>query len=81
MSNYERFTATLAKHYAELFTLPEYALAASRYTPDSMAEKFAALLATGSGANKDGDGIRRTCKELAIKHTYKAISEYLQGAA
>ena len=81
MSNYERFAETLAKHYAELFTLPEYALCASRYTPDSMARKFTTLLATGSGANKDGDGIRRTCKELGIKHTYTAIFAYLQGAA
>lgn len=26
---------------------------------------------------KDTDAIRKTCKELGIKHTYKAITEYL----
>jgi len=29
-------------------------------------------------SNKDTDAIRRTCKALGIKHTYKAIKEYLQ---
>lgn len=27
--------------------------------------------------NKDGHAIKNTCKELNIKHTYKAIQEYL----
>jgi hypothetical protein len=26
--------------------------------------------------NKDGRAFKATCKELGIKHTYKAISEY-----
>ena len=29
--------------------------------------------------NKDGEGFKRTCKELNIKHTYKAINAYLDG--
>jgi hypothetical protein len=28
--------------------------------------------------NKDGHAFRATCKDLGIKHTYKAISEYLR---
>lgn len=28
-------------------------------------------------ANKDSDPIKRTCKTLGIKHTYKAIAPYL----
>ena len=29
--------------------------------------------------SKDGEGWKRTCKELGIKHTYKAIEEYLNA--
>lgn len=27
--------------------------------------------------NKDGHALKRTCKELGIKHTYQAINEWL----
>ena len=30
-------------------------------------------------ANKDGEGIKRVCKRLGIKYTYKAIGEYLNA--
>lgn len=30
--------------------------------------------------NKDGYAFKSTCKTLGIKHTYKGIYEYLQGA-
>jgi hypothetical protein len=76
MSNRETFTVTLAKHYATLFETPAYAISARLYTPDMMAKKFTEGLASGT-ANKDGDGIKRTCKELKIKHTYAAITEFL----
>ena len=71
------FERILADQYRDLFANdPEYAYAKSRQTPESLA-----AIMVGSGAtftaNKDGDGIRRTCKALGIKHTYKAINEYL----
>lgn len=31
--------------------------------------------------NKDGEAFKRTCKQLKIKHTYKAIEAYLKGEA
>ena len=30
------------------------------------------------GANKDGEGIKRACKAVGIKHTYAAISAFLK---
>ncbi len=72
------FNQTLSKHYTELFaTEPEtYAMAASRYTPDALADKITDGLANGS-ANKDGEGVKRTCKDLGVKHTYAAIRPFL----
>ena len=76
MTTQETFAATLAKHYAALFATPEYAVSARLYTPDMMAKKFTDGLTRGT-ANKDGEGIKRTCKELKIKHTYTAIAAFL----
>lgn len=73
------FFLKLAAHYADLFANdPEYAYSASRTTPHDLARKMTIGLDTGS-ANKDGDGIKRTCRELGIPHTYKAIRAYLSG--
>ena len=76
MSNKETFASALTRHYTELFETPEYAMAARLYTPEMMAKKFTDGLARGT-ANKDGDGIKRTCKELKIKHTYTEIAAFL----
>ena len=75
MSNKEKFTQALAAEYAILFKTQEYAIAASRYTPEALAEKFTEGLLNGSAAN-DGDGVKRACKALGIKSTYKAIREF-----
>jgi len=72
------FRAELARQYVDLFkTDPDYAYSASRSTPEQLADKMTASLATGA-ANKDGKGIRRTCTALGIKYTYAAIREYLK---
>jgi hypothetical protein len=77
--NYNRFRTVLAKHYTVLYaTDPEYAYAKAKRTPEDLADRMSANLLTGS-ANKDGEGIKRTCKELGIKQTYKAIREYFDG--
>lgn len=77
--NLDRFYEVLTKHYAELFKNdPEYAYSASRTTPSELARKMTLGLDQGS-ANKDGDGIKRTCKELGIAHTYKAIRAFLSA--
>ena len=77
-TNRERFKVFLVTTYAELFQTPDYAMAAARHTPESLAEKMIAGLIDGT-ADKDGDGIKRACRALGLKHTYKTIREYLQG--
>ena len=78
MSAKERFQTVLADQYAQLFALPDYAMAAARYTPAQLADKMTEGLLTGT-ANKDGEGIKRTCKALGIKYTYSAIKTFLQS--
>ena len=41
-----------------------------------VADKMVAAIRRGD-FNKDGSAIKATCKELGIKHTYKAIAEFL----
>ena len=66
----------LTDQYDQLFNSPEYAMAAARYTPDGLARKMTLGLIEGT-ANKDGEGIKRTCKTLGIAYTYKAIKQFL----
>ena len=72
------FTDYLESQYLRLFSEQEqaYALAMRKYTPRMLAERMVAGLADGS-ANKDGEGIKNTCKHFGIKYTYKAIKEFL----
>jgi hypothetical protein len=71
------FELHLSREYADLFQNdPNYAYSASRNTPSELAYKMTLGLAKGE-ANKDGTGIRTTCKKLGINYTYKAIGDYL----
>lgn len=79
-SNADRFIEVLTAQYVDLFKTEEYAYAAQTTTPEALAGKMTVSLARGA-ANKDGTGIKRTCKALGIKHTYQAIREYLIGGA
>lgn len=73
------FELHLQRAYTDLFANdPEYAYSAARHTPASLAYQMTLCLARGE-ANKDGEGIKRTCKLLGIKYTYKAIGEYLNA--
>lgn len=73
------FESHLSNAYEDLFeTDPDYSLAKARYRPTELAYKMALGLAKGE-ANKDGEGIKRVCKILGIKHTYKAIQLYLHA--
>lgn len=75
--NLDAFCAQLENEYENLFKNdPEYAYAASRTTPPALARKMTLGLDNGQ-ANKDGDGIKRTCRHFGIPHTYKAIREFL----
>ena len=76
-TNAQRFQELLTSAYSDLFKNdPEYAFSASRTTPEALAEKMTASLIAGT-ANKDGEGIKRTCKACGIKQTYSAIKEFL----
>lgn len=78
MTNIERFKSELTSQYRDLFlTDPEYKFAAANTTPEALAEKMTEGLKTGR-ANKDGKGIKRTCKMLGIPYTYKGIRAYLE---
>jgi hypothetical protein len=78
MTQAQQFRDVLAAQYRELFTTPEYAMAAARMTPEALATRMTDGLISGA-ASKDGDGIKRTCKALGIKNTYAAIKTYLNG--
>ncbi len=76
-TNQAIFENHLKNAYEDLFANnPEYSYAASRTTPVDLAHKMTESLITGQG-NKDGDGIKRACRAVGIKHTYNAIKEYL----
>lgn len=73
------FAHALRCKYVNLFlTDPEYAHSALRTTPEALADLMTLGLADGS-ANKEGAGVRGVCRDFGIKHTYKAIREYLNG--
>lgn len=91
-SNTERFRAALEAAYVDLFANhPDYSahgrpvtihgnvgstvLAAT--TPASLAAKMTEGLRTGD-AWHGGEGIKRACKALKIKHTRTAIAAYLR---
>lgn len=75
--NLDYFYVLLKLQYIALFESdPDYAFAASRTTPAKMARKITLELDQGT-ANKEGKGVKNVCKELNIKHTYKAIHTFL----
>lgn len=77
--NLDKFYEQLKTEYENLFKNdPEYAYSASKTTPADLASKMTLGLDNGS-ANKDGEGIKRTCKAFGIPHTYKAIRAFLQA--
>jgi len=78
-TRFDTFHRELTRHYRSLFANdPEYKYAAATRTPEEMARAMTLRLAAGT-ANKDGKGIKRTCKSLHIPHTYGAICEYINA--
>lgn len=76
-ANREKFRELLAKEYADLFANnTDYSYSASLNTPEGLAAKMMAALTRGS-ANKDGIAIRRVCKALGLKHTYRDIESFI----
>ena len=79
MPNYDKFEQLYIDQLETLFkTCDDYAYVAARTTPVDLAKKMTEGLSTGS-ASKDGQAVKNVCKILGIKHTYKAIQEYLKS--
>lgn len=74
--NLEAFYAQLTKEYECLFKTPKYEYVAARTTPEALARKMTLGLDQGN-ADKDGEGIKATCKHFGIAYTYKAIRQFL----
>ena len=75
------FISTLGKIIADLHKTPAHSRAA--YLPDPLrsAAKIAVALANGKACcavDKSALGVKETCAELKIKHSYSAIAEYLK---
>ncbi len=71
------FRAHLFSAYTDLFKCdPAYAFVGTRTTPADLADRMVQALASGT-ANIEGEGIRRACRAVGIKHTRKAIRDYL----
>jgi hypothetical protein len=78
MTNRDRFIAALTTAYTDLFTNdPEYSYSAAKTNPADLAVKMTDGMLTGSA--NIGDGIKKACKALGIKPSYKAIREYLNA--
>lgn len=76
MTNFDRFIDAYASHLRHCVTeLP------GQYTYGI--DKVPAVVGRVADAirrrsyNKDGLAFKRTCKQLGIKHTYKAIAEFI----
>lgn len=77
VTNREMFQTELTKQYLALYESdPSYEYSRKHITAFDLAEKMTEGLYKGT-ASKDGEGIKRTCKALKIKVTYKAIQEFL----
>lgn len=52
----------------------------TEYAETTADKMLTAIMERGIGSvNKDSVAFKRTCKELGIKHTYKAIEAFLNG--
>lgn len=76
----ERFLTVLTGQFERLFETPAYARVASVMTPAALALNIVEGLERGS-ADKDGDGVKATCKALGVKCTYKAIAAFLKDGS
>ena len=75
------FTDTLSKIIADLHKTPQCARAAYLPDPNVIAAKIADVLSNGKlgGIDKFALGVKETCEELKIKHSYLAIAEYINS--
>lgn len=76
MNNKQLFEQTLTTEYKTLYAT-DAVYSTFTISPEDLAKKMTHALYRKSG-NKDGNGIKRTCKKLGINHTYKSIREFLE---
>ncbi len=78
MNNNQKFETALIEILIHLFAFdPKFALARDRTTPERLARRMTKGL-PAQEVSKDGPAVRSVCRQLKIKHTYKAIAEYLE---
>jgi hypothetical protein len=75
MDNLDTFIEVYTRHLTEVVTTnpSEYAYGVDK-VPAVVVKMKAAILA--KSVNKDGKGFQKTCKELKIPYTYKAIYQF-----
>lgn len=79
MTNIEKFEEELVKQYTYLFKNDSgYDFVKNGMTSAKLANRMIHALLNKTG-NKEGTGVRNTCKVLKIKHTYEAIYCFLSG--
>jgi hypothetical protein len=71
--NFDKFCSVYRKYLKEFAEKGEYL-----WPIDELEDVALRMIAAFSrhSFNKNGKAIKATCKELNIKHTYKAIQEY-----
>ncbi len=75
-----QFRKALETAYADLFANnADYAYSASKTSPAELAKRMLNAAVTGS-INIDGEGVRRACKACGIKHTLRAVLEFVGHA-
>ncbi len=75
MNNLELFIQTYAKNLKQVYGINPQAY---RFTYEETLERVVKVIPSMT-FDKNTESFRRTCKELAIKHTYKAIAEFISA--
>lgn len=78
MNRLDAFTEAYKKHIAQVVAeKPDLYLWPISELPQ-VSDRMIEAIKRGT-FNKDSIAIKRTCKDFGIKHTYKAITEFIKG--
>lgn len=80
MKNLDLFMHAYMEHLEKAVVSYPREYAYSIAEAPKVAERMRGAFEKGS-YNKDSRAIKATCKQFAIKHTYQAINEFLNGGA
>lgn len=75
---FEKWMEVYAKHLLEIVSDPKNGYL---YGPEAVPAVVAKMRRAfeGRSYNKDGKAIQRTCRDLGIPYSYKAIDAYFRG--